>query len=91
MSASPSIPFVANESDVTTTWFVDEAGAPTLFSKGGKTVVATEGCSRFFIEGKLECRDMAALSDDLNRLRSDLLAGPYFKGVPSLNPARKRL
>ena len=37
------------------TWFVDEAGDPTLFGKGGKVVAATEGCSRFFIAGKLEC------------------------------------
>ena len=36
------------------TWFVDEAGDPTLFGKGGKVVAATEGCSRFFIAGKLE-------------------------------------
>jgi hypothetical protein len=90
VSASPSTPFVANERDVTTTWFVDEAGDPTLFSKGGKVVVATEGCSRFFIEGKLECRDVEALSDDLNRLRAELLVDPYFRGVPSLDPARKR-
>jgi hypothetical protein len=40
------------------TWFVDEAGDPTLFGKGGKVVAATEGCSRFFIAGKLECRDV---------------------------------
>jgi Protein of unknown function (DUF3800) len=73
-----------------TTWFVDEAGDPTLFAKGGKVVVATDGCSRFFIEGKLECRDVDALAADLAQLRADLMADPYFKGVPSLDPARKR-
>ena len=72
------------------TWFVDEAGDPTLFGKGGKVAAATEGCSRFFIAGKLECRDVAALTADLERLRRDVLADPFFKDVPSLNPARKR-
>ena len=72
------------------TWFVDEAGDPTLFGKGGKVVAATEGCSRFFIAGKLECRDVAALTADLERLRRDVLADPFLKDVPSLNPARKR-
>lgn len=72
------------------TWFVDEAGDPTLFGKGGKVVVATEGCSRFFIAGKLECRDVDVLTADLDRLRKDLVADPFFKDVPSLDPARKR-
>ena len=74
----------------TTHYFVDEAGDPTLFGQGGKAVVATEGCSRFFIEGKLECRDVDALAADLAALRAEVLADPYFKGVPSLDPARKR-
>ena len=74
----------------TTHYFVDEAGDAALFAKGGKIVVATEGCSRFFIEGKLECRDVKALTDDLDRLRAELLADPYFKDVPSLDPSRKR-
>lgn len=73
-----------------THYFADEAGDPTLFVKGGKVVVTTEGCSRFFIEGKLECRDVDALATDLQALRTEVLADPYFKGVPSLNPARKR-
>jgi len=74
----------------TTHYFVDEAGDPTLFAKGGKAVVATEGCSRFFIEGKLECRDVDELAADLNALRAEVLSDPYFKGVPSLDPARQR-
>ena len=65
------------------TWFVDEAGDPTLFGKGGKVVSATEGCSRFFIAGKLECRDVDALTAYLERLRKDVVADPFFKDVPS--------
>lgn len=79
-----------NNDTVLMTWFVDEAGDPTLFGKGGKIVAATEGCSRFFIAGKLECRDVQALTSDLDRLRNDLVSDPFFKDVPSLNPERKR-
>lgn len=53
-------------------------------------VADTEGCSRFFILGKLEVMDADALEDDLSALRTDILADPYFKGVPSLDPARKK-
>ena len=73
-----------------THYFVDEAGDPALFAKGGKVVVATEGCSRFFIEGKLECRDVEALAADLNGLRSQILTDNYLKSIPSLDPARGR-
>jgi hypothetical protein len=90
MSVVPTNTYVANEPDAITTWFVDEAGDPALFARGGKVVVATESCSRFFIEGKLECRDVDVLAADLNRLRSELLADAYFKGVPSLDPTRQR-
>ena len=84
MSAPPVKTYVANEADAVTTWFVDEAGDPTLFGKGSKVVVATEGCSRFFIEGKLECSDVDALAADLDLLQAELLADPYLNGVPSL-------
>lgn len=80
----------APEDSCAVTWFVDEAGDPTLFGKGGKIVADTEGCSRFFIAGKLECRDVGALTAGLEHLRKDLLADPFFKDVPSLDPARKR-
>ena len=38
MSAPPVKTYVANEADAVTTWFVDEAGDPTLFGKGSKVV-----------------------------------------------------
>lgn len=74
----------------TTHYFVDEAGDPTLFASGGKVVVATEGCSRFFIEGKLECRDVDALATDLGALRAQILSDNYLKSIPSLDPVRGR-
>jgi len=70
--------------------FVDEAGDPTLFHSSGKPLVDTEGCSRFFIIGKLEVDDPPALSQSLAALRQELLADPYFAGVESFRPERKK-
>jgi hypothetical protein len=68
--------------------FVDEAGDGTLFSRGGRERVGTEGCSRYFMLGSLRAADPAALATDLTRLRMELLADPYFRGVPSFDPSR---
>jgi len=70
--------------------FVDEAGDPTLFHASGKPIVGTPGCSRFFIIGKLEVDDPTALAQALTDLRQDLLADPYFAGVESFRPERKK-
>lgn len=72
-------------------YFVDEAGDPTLFEgRRGKPIVGTAGCSLFFILGKLEVDDPAALSSKLHALRLDMLADPYFAGVESFRPERKK-
>jgi hypothetical protein len=73
-------------------YYVDEAGDPTLFaSRGGRVIAGTrDGCSRFFILGKLDVPDPEALADALTALRKQLLADPYFKGVPSMDPQRSR-
>lgn len=68
--------------------FVDEAGDPTLFANRRRAIVGTPGCSRFFILGKLEVDDPAGLAQRLTALREQLLANPYFGGVPSFDPAR---
>lgn len=70
--------------------FVDEAGDPTLFHSSGKPIVDTEGCSRFFIIGKFEVDDPPALSQSLMELRQEMLADPYFAGVESFRPERKK-
>jgi hypothetical protein len=67
-------------------YFVDEAGDPTLFNSKGRVIVGDQGCSRYFILGKLEIEDPAGLDAELRRLRAELLADPYFKGVPSMQP-----
>jgi hypothetical protein len=71
-------------------YFVDEGGDSTLFSKTGKTLVGTEGCSRFFILGLLDVPDPVALNDRFDQLRARLMSDSYFKSVPSMQPdARK--
>ncbi|MFH1732158.1 MAG: DUF3800 domain-containing protein [Planctomycetota bacterium] len=67
-------------------YFVDEAGDPVLFSRRGRALVGTEGCSRFFMLGLLDVPDPDALRRDLAELRAGLLADPYFRGVCSMQP-----
>ncbi len=45
-------------------YFVDEAGDTTLFGRHGTVLVGTEALSRFFIVGRLEVDDVAALEAD---------------------------
>jgi hypothetical protein len=71
-------------------FFVDEAGDPTLFGSKGKVLVGTEGCSRFFILGTLDVEAPDTLAGCLSDLRTRLLGDPYFKNVPSMQPHEKR-
>ena len=71
-------------------YFVDEAGDSTLFSKYGKVLVGSEGCSRFFILGLLQVGDPDSLAIEMSSLRNNLLADPYFSGVPSMQPTENK-
>ena len=71
-------------------YFVDEGGDSTLFSKTGKTLVGTEGCSRFFILGLLDVPDPMALNDRFDELRARLMSDSYFKSVPSMQPDKRK-
>jgi hypothetical protein len=64
--------------------FVDEAGDPVLFDARGNDMPGKEGCSKYFMLGVLEVPDPVLLTADLERLREELLADPYFQGVPSM-------
>lgn len=72
--------------------YVDEAGDPTLFGRkrGSSVIVGNEGCSKFFIMGKLEVEDPAKLATKLTAIHQELLADPYFAGVESFNPERQK-
>ena len=71
-------------------YFVNEAGTPNLFRRRRESIVGQEGCSNFFILGKLEVDDPETLQRQLDDLRAELLADPYFKGVPSMQPGEKK-
>jgi hypothetical protein len=71
-------------------FFVDEAGDPTLFDRKGHVLVGQAGCSKTFILGKLEAASPETLSTALKTLRSELLADPYFKRVPSMQVGQKK-
>ena len=71
-------------------YFVDEGGDGILFSRKGKVLVGTEGCSRFFILGLLDVSDPIALEDRIDKLRGQLMNDSYFKSVPSMQPANRK-
>ncbi len=71
-------------------YYVDEAGDPTLFGSRGKRLVGTEGCSTYFILGKLHIAEPDKLAAELTQLRKRLLADPYFQGVPSMQPDQRK-
>lgn len=71
-------------------YFVDEAGDPALFNAKKQVVVGRDGCSRFFLLGALDVPEPETLAKELEQLRQQLLADPYFRGVPSFDPARKK-
>jgi hypothetical protein len=70
--------------------FVDEAGDPVLFANRRTAIVGKPGCSRFFMIGKLEASDPPALARKLTVLRQELIADPYFAGVESFKPERRK-
>lgn len=68
-------------------YFVDEAGDPNLFNRRKRVIVGKAGCSAFFILGLIDVEHPEALKRDLEALRAELLADPYFSDVPSMQPA----
>jgi hypothetical protein len=69
-------------------YFIDEAGSIALFDRRGKKIiVGQEGCSKFFMLGKVRVADPGLLRIELHNLRQELLADPYFRNVPSMQPA----
>jgi hypothetical protein len=65
-------------------YFVDESGDGVLFNAKGQVLVGQPGWAMgHFIMGLLEADDPMALSLELEQLRAELAADPYFKDVPS--------
>lgn len=93
MTQSASEHFIVDNSDSATDrikLFVDEAGDPTIFNGDGEVIIGDNGCSRFFMLGKLEVDDPNLLSTQLTALRYKLLTHPYFAGTESFRPERKK-
>ena len=74
------------EQQVPHPYFVDETGDGVIFDARGRMLVGTGKVQDYFTVGMVECWSLPALIDDLAALRAQLLADPYFKGVPSLKP-----
>lgn len=68
-------------------YFVDEAGDGTLFDHRGRVMVGQEGCSQFFMLGFVDIENPGRLREQLQDLRASLMADPYFRGVPSMQPS----
>jgi hypothetical protein len=87
MSATPG---GERESQPPHLYFVDESGDGVIFDARGRMLVGTGKVQDYFTVGMVECRSLDALTADLDALRAQLLADPYFKGVPSMQPAAKK-
>ncbi|NKC15081.1 MAG: DUF3800 domain-containing protein [Gammaproteobacteria bacterium] len=74
----------------TINYFVDEAGDPTLFNRKGHLIIGDNGCSNYFILGKMAIGEPAQVERALEALRAELLADPYFKDVPSMQPKYRK-
>ncbi len=71
-------------------YFVDEAGDLTLFNKKGQVLLGKEGVSNYFMVGVVHLPNPMEACEKVEALRRSLLADPYFKGVPSMQPAAKK-
>lgn len=71
-------------------YFIDEGGDSTLFSRRGKVMVESDGCSRFFMLGLLEVPDPSALQCSLKGLRRQLLSDPYFCSIPTMQREKRK-
>ena len=67
-------------------YYVDEAGDLTFFDKKGKLIVGQNGVSKVFLVGVVRLLKPKLAHEYLEGLRKSLLADPYFKGVPSMQP-----
>lgn len=71
-------------------YFVDETGDGVIFDGKGQVLVGTGKVQDHFTLGMVECWNLETLKADFEQLRSEILADPYFKGVPSLQPEAKK-
>lgn len=71
-------------------YYVDEAGDGTLFDRKGRVIIGQEGCSRFFMLGLVDIPNPRQVAEELTALRNELLADPYFAGIPSFQAEQRK-
>lgn len=71
-------------------YFVDEAGDLAVFGRKGRVLLGSPGISHTFMVGLCDLPDPAGATKQLDELRASLLADPYFKGVPSMQPSARK-
>lgn len=71
-------------------YFVDESGDGVLFTARGQLAIQQMDGVPTFMLGMLHLPDPAALLTELDALRTELLADPYFKNVPSMTVAERK-
>lgn len=81
---------MAQEQQKNVNYFVDEAGDLTLFNRKGRLVINHPGVSSVFMVGVAYLPKPELAREYLESLRQGLLADPYFKGVPSMQPGAKK-
>ena len=81
---------MADRESQTRHYFIDEGGDSTLFSRKGKVLIGSEGCSSFFMLGLLEVPDPSVLQSSLGDLRERLMTDPYFSNVPSMQAGARK-
>jgi hypothetical protein len=81
---------VTDQSKLDHHFFVDESGDLTLFDKHGRILVGQENVSQLFMVGVAHIPNPGQVHETLEALRAELLADPYFAGVPSMMPKEKK-
>ncbi len=71
-------------------YFVDESGDGVLFDGKGHVLYETGNTPRHFILGLVQTKRPKQVEEALKTLRGSLLTDPYFKDVPSFQPAARK-
>ena len=80
----------SSASSSSATYYVDEAGDGVLFGQKGRNRLADSGASLFFMLGMVQCMNDEAAANALAKLRTDLLAAPLYRTIPSMQPAEQK-
>lgn len=78
--------------------FIDEAGDPNFFGKGGTNIVGQEGVSYTFSLGMVTIKkgslknpiDIKKIREDIKTLALEIETNPYYKSIPSVQKRIKK-